>query len=146
MTNPLETLHKKADRCRIISLSSLAILILFYALQFLWVAPNAHLTDHSAQWITLGVYTIPLILFAPAMASGNARAYAWFCFLLMIYFCDSVITAFAVPHALGYLGVAESLAICLLFTAAMYAAKWYGLIANNGISNRKKKNTQEANP
>lgn len=144
MINTLETLHQKADRCRVASLCSLAVLVLLYASQFLWVAPNAHLTDDSAQWLTLGLYIIPLLLFAPAMKSGNARAYAWLCFLLMIYFCDSVITAFAVPHTLGYLGVAESLAICLLFTTAMYAAKWYGLIANNGVSNRKKKNTQEA--
>ena len=57
----------------------------------------------------------------------------------MIYFCDSVITAFAIPHTLGYLGLAQSITISVLFVAAMYATKWYGLIANNGISNRKKK-------
>jgi len=145
MNELLESLHLKANRCKTASLVSFTVLISLYLLQFLWVAPNAHLTDNSAQWILLSVYIVPLLLFAPGLKAGKARTYAWFCFMLMIYFCDSVVTAFAIPHVLGYLGVAESLTICFLFTTAMYATKWYGLIDNNGVSNRKKKNQEEPN-
>lgn len=140
MNNSLETLHNKANRCKLITLSSVALLILLYATQFVWVSPNAHLTDNSPQWRLLGLFVIPLLLFIPGFIKGKATTYAWFCFLLMLYFCDSVITAFALPHPLGYLGVAESVTICVLFCSAMYAAKWYGLIANDGVSNRQKKN------
>ena len=139
LDNLLINLNAKANRCRQASLLCLACLAAFYAAQFLWAAPSAHVSDPNPQWLKLGLYIIPLALFAPGMATGKAVAYAWFCFLLMIYFCDSVITAFAIPHTLGYLGLAQSITICVLFVAAMYATKWYGLIANNGISNRKKK-------
>ena len=143
LENSLDQLRHKATRCKHASIASLVVLIALYTAQFIWIAPNAHLTDNSPQWFMLAIYIVPLLLFAPGIIAGQARTYAWFCFILMLYFCDTVITAFAVPHALGYLGIAESLAVVVLFSAAMYAAKWYGLIANNGISNRKKKNSDQ---
>ncbi len=143
LENTLDPLRHKATRCKHISLASLIVLIALYAAQFIWIGPNAHLTNNSPQWFMLAIYVIPLLLFAPGMLTEQARTYAWFCFILMLYFCDTVITAFAVPHTLGYLGIAESLTVVVLFSAAMYAAKWYGLIANNGISNRKKKKSND---
>lgn len=143
LENTLAPLRHKATRCKQTAIASLAMLIALYTAQFIWVAPNAHLTNNSPQWFMLAIYIIPLLLFAPGIITGQARTYAWFCFILMLYFCDTVITAFAVPHTLGYLGIAESLTIVVLFCASMYAAKWYGLIANNGISNRKKKSDDQ---
>ena len=138
-SNLIENLQAKASHCKQASLVFLVGLITLYAVQFLWVAPSAHASDPNPQWLKLAFYSIPLLLFVPGMVANKAAAYAWLCFLLMIYFCDGVITAFAIPHTLGYLGLAQSILICLLFIATMYATKWYGLIANNGISNRKKK-------
>ena len=143
LENTLDHLRRKATRCKHTSVASLIVLIALYAAQFIWIAPDAHLTDNSPQWFMLAIYVIPLLLFAPGILTEQARTYAWFCFILMLYFCDTVITAFAVPHTLGYLGIAESLTVVVLFSAAMYAAKWYGLIANNGVSNRKKKNNDK---
>ncbi|OUS29260.1 hypothetical protein A9Q99_09105 [Gammaproteobacteria bacterium 45_16_T64] len=144
MNYPMDTLRSKASRCKQLTLINVAILLAVYALQFLWAAPEAHATNNNPQWIMLAIYIVPLLLFVPGIYSGKARTYAWFCFILMIYFCGSVISSFAVPHPLGYLGIAQSITICLLFITAMYAAKWFGLIANNGISNRKKKNSDDS--
>ncbi|PCJ47433.1 MAG: hypothetical protein COA99_00980 [Moraxellaceae bacterium] len=138
MNHPLELLHPKALRCKKATLACLVILIVCYIIQFIWVAPNANTKVNSPQWGSLCLYVIPLLLFTLGIYFNSARAYAWFCFILMLYFCDSVISAFAIPHALGYLGVIESITIAILFTAAMYATKWYGLIANDGVSNRSK--------
>lgn len=143
MNYPMDTLRAKAARCKLFSLVSITLLLSVYAVQFLWAAPNAHATDNSPQWVVLAVYIVPLLLFVPGIYGGNPRTYAWFCFIIMIYFCDSVITSFAVPHLLGYLGIVQSITICVLFVSAMYAAKWFGLIANNGVSNRKKKQTSD---
>lgn len=69
-------------------------------------------------------HIIPLSLFIPSLLKRNPKAYIWFCFIVLLYFCEGVINAFALPHILGWLGLIEVTLITAVFITSMYAARW----------------------
>jgi len=138
MPHSLEKISRKANTYKQTTLICLALLIATYTCRFFWLVPPVG----ASPLLIWSIHTLPMLLFLPGLTLGKPRTYAWFCFILLIYFCSSVITGFHVPHILGYLGIIESILLSILFITAMYGARWFGLLANNGISYKEAKKNQ----
>ena len=136
MTHSLDKITRKATFYKQVTLTCLALLITTYTCRFFWLVPPPEGASPMVIW---AIHAIPLMLFLPGIIHDKPRVYAWFCFILTIYFCMSVVTGFAVPHILGYLGIIESVLQCVIFISAMFGARWFGLLANNGISYKEAK-------
>lgn len=64
----------------------------------------------------------PLLVFIPAVVSGDARQLSWLCFVLMFYFCFYVVHAFYPPPA-NYLAWLRLFLLCGLFLFALLAIR-----------------------
>lgn len=71
--------------------------------------------------LTLVIYG-PLLVFIPAVVSGDARQLSWLCFVLMFYFCFYVVHAFYPPPA-NYLAWLRLALLGGLFVLAMLAIR-----------------------
>lgn len=110
-----------APRLRLARALSLAS---FFGLIALLTINNLLFADlHGARTgVILAVELVPLALLLPGMLLGNARAHAWTCFVVNLYFIKGVLAAFDPARALfGYLEVAISLA---LFVSALLYVRW----------------------
>ncbi|HWD30365.1 DUF2069 domain-containing protein [Pseudomonas caricapapayae] len=110
-----------APRLRLARALSLAS---FFGLIALLTVNNLLFADlHGARTgVILAVELVPLALLLPGMLLGNARAHAWTCFVVNLYFIKGVLAAFDPARALfGYLEVAISLA---LFVSALLYVRW----------------------
>jgi uncharacterized membrane protein len=115
---PLEWLEPRVRLTRALSLAAFASLVV------LLVVNTLFFTDlHGARsWVILGVQLLPLALVAPGMIGGSARAHAWMCFVLNLYFITGVEAAFDPSRALfGWLEVVISLT---LFVSALLYIRW----------------------
>jgi len=103
---------------RAISLLSFFALILVL---LIWTLVFADL--HGARpWVILSIELVPLALLAPGLLMGSARAHAWMCFLVNLYFIKGVLAAF--DPARSMLGWAETLLSLTLFCAALMYTRW----------------------
>ncbi len=73
-------------------------------------------------WIVLGAQLAPLLLLTPGMILGTARAHAWTCFVVNLYFIQGVLAAFDPSKAL-YGWVLSGLSFSL-FCAALMFTRW----------------------
>lgn len=108
-------------RLRLVRALSLAS---FFGLIALLTINNLMFADlHGARTgVILAVELVPLALLLPGMLLGNARAHAWTCFVVNLYFIKGVLAAFDPARALfGWLEVAISLA---LFISALLYVRW----------------------
>jgi len=112
------TLESKAKTTGLITRLSFLLLILFYTLRFLWLAP----ASSANPWVIWLIYLLPLIGFTPAVLSGKPRPHAWLCFVLLVYFLGAVITA-TQPN-LALFGWIEVILLVTLFNSAMLFARW----------------------
>lgn len=115
---PLEWLTPRVRLTRALSLAA------FFSLIALLVVNTLFFTDlHGARpWVILGIQLLPLALVTPGMLSGSARAHAWMCFVLNLYFITGVEAAFDPSRALfGWLEVVISLT---LFVSALLYIRW----------------------
>ena len=112
------TLESKAKATGVITRLSFLLLLLFYSLRFLWLAP----ASSANPWVIWLIYLLPLIGFTPAVLSGKPRPHAWLCFVLLVYFLGAVITA-TQPN-LALLGWIEVILLVTLFNSAMLFARW----------------------
>ena len=112
------TLESKAKATGVITRLSFLLLLLFYTLRFLWLAP----ASSANPWVIWLIYLLPLIGFTPAVLSGKPRPHAWLCFVLLVYFLGAVITA-TQPN-LALLGWIEVILLVTLFNSAMLFARW----------------------
>jgi len=72
--------------------------------------------------VILAIELIPLLLLLPGMLLGSARAHAWTCFVVNIYFIKGVLAAFDPARALfGWVEVLVSLG---LFVSALLYVRW----------------------
>ncbi len=114
----LEWLQPRLNISRVASLVSflgLAILLVVWNLKFANVPGNL-------LWVILGVQLVPLLLLAPGIILGHARAHAWVCFVVNLYFIQGVLAAFDPSKALyGWLLTALSVS---LFCAALMYTRW----------------------
>ncbi|WP_028635027.1 DUF2069 domain-containing protein [Pseudomonas parafulva] len=115
---PLEWL---APRLRLARATSLA---LFFGLIALLVVNNLWFANlHGARvGVILAIELIPLLLLLPGMLLSSARAHAWTCFVVNIYFIKGVLAAFDPGRAV--FGWAEVLISLGLFIAALLYVRW----------------------
>lgn len=76
----------------------------------------------AALLITAGKW-LPLLLLGLQLKNSSANHNIWFAYLIIPYFCWSVLKGFA-PALAGWFGIVESIALALLFTLAVSCARF----------------------
>jgi len=117
----LPSLEWLAPRVRVTRALSLAC---FFGLIALLVVNNLWFADlHGARVeVIMAIELIPLLLLLPGMLMGSARAHAWTCFVVNIYFIKGVLAAFDPARAVfGWVEVLVSLA---LFISGLLFVRW----------------------
>lgn len=114
----LEWLQPRIKLSRALSLFSFIALLL---LLLVWNLAFADL--HGARiGVVLAIQLLPLALLAPGIVLGNARAHAWACFVVNLYFIQGVLAAIDPARAL--FGVLEALISFNLFCCALLYTRW----------------------
>ena len=114
----LDWLKPRLAVTRALSLLSFLALIVHVGV---WNALFADL--HGARpWVVLSVLLVPLLIFVPGMLLGSARAHAWLCFVVNIYFIQGVLAA--IDPARSLYGWTEAILSLVLFCSAMYYTRW----------------------
>ncbi|MFK0312943.1 DUF2069 domain-containing protein [Pseudomonas sp. NPDC090233] len=115
---PLEWLAPRLRLTRALSLAFYFGLIALLAVNNLWFA-NLH---GARVGVILAIELVPLLLLLPGMLLGSARAHAWTCFVVNIYFIKGVLAAFDPARAVfGWVEVLVSLG---LFVSALLFVRW----------------------
>lgn len=115
---PLEWLAPRLRLTRALSLASFFGLMALLVVNNLWFA-NLH---EARVEVILAIELVPLLLLLPGMLMGSARAHAWTCFVVNIYFIKGVLAAFGPARAVfGWVEVLVSLS---LFVAGLLYVRW----------------------
>lgn len=114
----LEWLRPRMKLSRALSLFSfLSLLVLL----LVWNLAFADL--HGARiGVVLAIQLLPLALLAPGLLLGNARAHAWACFVVNLYFIQGVLAAIDPQRAL--FGALEAVISFILFCSALLYTRW----------------------
>lgn len=121
IAKPLPSLEWLQPR---LNISRAASLLSFFSLAALLLVWNLHYANIPGKllWVILGLQLTPLLLLAPGLLLGNARAHAWACFVVNLYFIQGVLAAFDPSKALyGWLLTLLSFS---LFCAALMYTRW----------------------
>lgn len=115
---PLDWLVPRVRFSRALSLACFFGLIALLVVNNLWFADL-----HGARVeVIMAIELIPLLLLLPGMLMGSARAHAWTCFVVNIYFIKGVLAAFDPARALfGWVEVLVSLG---LFVSGLLFVRW----------------------
>ncbi len=110
----IPVLRKKYTVARATALFSLlGILIIFTFNNF---------TQHWGSLTIWVVQCLPLLIFIPGILKSKYRTYSWLCFVLLVYFINTVVNAMASSVPLPtYILLAL---IVILFIVAMMASRW----------------------
>lgn len=119
-----DTLTKKAEFARILTLVALGGLIILFVVWRAIVLPAEHAIT------IIAIHAIPLLLFIPGLLARKPKVFIWLCFVILLYFCQGIMSSFALPSALGVIGLLESILTSWLFCAAMMAARYYARMEN----------------
>jgi uncharacterized membrane protein len=119
---PLPSLTWLQPRLRLSRAISLLSFIALAALQVLWDVHYANIPSAKLLWAVLGLQLVPLLILAPGLLMGNARAHAWACFVVNIYFIQGVLAAFD-PSKAWYGWLLSGISLCLFCAALMYT-RW----------------------
>ncbi len=115
---PLDWLLPRVRTTRALSLACFFGLIVLLVVNNLWFA-NLH---GARVEVILAVELVPLALLLPGMLRGSARAHAWTCFVVNIYFIKGVLAAFDPSRAMfGWVEVLVSLG---LFVSGLLYVRW----------------------
>ena len=115
---PLEWLEPRVRATRVLSLVAFFSLMALLTVNNLWFA-NLH---GARVGVILAIELVPLLLVLPGMLTGSARAHAWTCFVVNLYFIKGAIAAFDPNRQLfGLLEMAASLAV---FCSALLYVRW----------------------
>jgi uncharacterized membrane protein len=115
---PLQWLAPRLRLTRALSLAFFFGLIALLVVNNLWFA-NLH---GARVEVILAIELVPLLLLLPGMLKGSARAHAWTCFVVNIYFIKGVLAAFDPARALfGWVEVLVSLG---LFISGLLFVRW----------------------
>lgn len=118
---PLPSLEWLQPRLRASRAFTLISFIALAALLLVWNLCFANIPDRLL-WVIIAMHLVPLLLLAPGLIIGNARAHAWTCFVVNIYFIQGVLAAFD-PNKALYGWLLTILSFCL-FCAAMMYTRW----------------------
>ncbi|AYC32163.1 DUF2069 domain-containing protein [Pseudomonas cavernae] len=104
--------------------SRLLSLLCYFALVLLLLVWDLVFADlHGARtWVILLIELAPLLILAPGLLLGNARAHAWLCFVVNLYFIKGVLAAFDPSRSV--LGWSEALLSLVLFCTALLYTRW----------------------
>lgn len=118
---PLPPLDWLMPRMRLARGMSAGLLLALIALLALW---NQFFADlHGARsWVITSIELAPLLLVAPGMLLGSARAHAWVCFVVNLYFIKGVLAW--IDPARMWLGILETLLSVALFVCALLYTRW----------------------
>lgn len=121
IAKPLPSLEWLQPRLKF---SRVATLVSFFALTALLLAWNLFIAEIPGElrWVIASLQLIPMLLLAPGLILGNARAHAWTCFVVNLYFIQGVLAAFDPSKAL--FGWAETLLSVSLFCSALLYTRW----------------------
>jgi uncharacterized membrane protein len=118
---PLPSLEWLEPRVKLSRALSLFSFIALLTLLLVWNLAFADL--HGARvGVVLAIQLLPLALLAPGMLMGNARAHAWACFVVNIYFIQGVLAAIDPARAL--FGALEAVISFGLFCTALLYTRW----------------------
>ncbi|SER60846.1 Uncharacterized membrane protein [Azotobacter beijerinckii] len=118
---PLPSLEWLAPRLKASRALTLASFLALATLLVMWNLAFADL--HGARpWVIIGIQLLPLALLAPGLLLGNARAHAWACFVVNLYFIQGVTAA--IDPARRLFGWLEALLGLTLFCAALLYTRW----------------------
>ena len=118
---PLPTLEWLQPRLKLTRALSLFSFIALFVLLLVWNLGFADL--HGARtWVVLSIQLGPLLLLAPGLFLGSARAHAWTCFVVNIYFIQGVLAA--IDPARMLFGLLEALISFELFCSALLYTRW----------------------
>jgi uncharacterized membrane protein len=118
---PLPSLDWLAPRLKLSRTLSLLCFVALLVLLLVWNLVFADL--HGARtWVVLSIQLLPLLLLAPGLLLGNARAHAWACFVVNIYFIQGVLAAIDPNRAV--FGILETLLSFGLFCSALLYTRW----------------------
>ena len=118
---PLPSLDWLKPRLAISRAASLASFLALAVLLLVWNLLFAELPG-TLLWVILAFQLAPLLLLAPGLILGNARAHAWTCFVVNLYFIQGVLASFDPSKAL--FGWLETLLSFSLFCAALMYTRW----------------------
>lgn len=114
----LDWLAPRLRLARALSLAFFLGLIALLVVNNLWFA-NLH---GARVEVILAIEVVPLLLLFPGMLLGSARAHAWVCFVVNIYFIKGVLAAFDPARAVfGWVEIVASLG---LFIAGLLYVRW----------------------
>ena len=121
IAKPLPSLEWLQPR---LNISRVASLLSFFSLTALLLVWNLHYANIPGKllWVILGLQLTPLLLLAPGLLLGNARAHAWACFVVNIYFIQGVLAAIDPARAL--FGALETVISLGLFCSALLYVRW----------------------
>lgn len=108
----------KARFSRILTLFSYFGLMAWFTLWHIFLIP----VPTANPWVILLVHLAPLLAFSWVIYTGSPRGHAWFCFVLILPFIQSVLAAFN-PNTQLY-GLGYALLVSLLFSSAMMYTRW----------------------
>ena len=115
---PVQWLVPRLRLTRALSMACFFGLIALLVVNNLWFA-NLH---GARVEVILAIELVPLLLLLPGMLTGSARAHAWTCFVVNIYFIKGVLAAFDPARAVfGWVEVLVSLG---LFIAGLLYVRW----------------------
>jgi len=118
---PLPSLDWLKPRLRLTRGLSLALYLALLLLLLVWNLAFADL--HGARtWVVLLIELVPLLILAPGLLPGSARAHAWLCFVVNLYFIKGVLAALDPQRTL--LGWSEALLSFALFCCALLYVRW----------------------
>lgn len=118
---PLPSLDWLKPRMAVSRAISLTSFLALTALLLVWNLMFADLPG-KLLWVILAFQLAPLLLLAPGLIIGNARAHAWTCFVVNLYFIQGVLAAFDPSKAL--FGWVQALLSVSLFCAALMYTRW----------------------
>ena len=118
---------------RKITLSAYFLLLIYMPLWLIVLNPSA-----MSPWLSLAMFSVPLLLPLKGLIKGNPYTYAWTNFIMMLYFLHSLTTLWVSSSDLIWASI-ELILTSIVFLAATYYAKYRG--QELGLSIRKKKTT-----
>jgi uncharacterized membrane protein len=122
-----DTLIAKADLAQKLTLAALFGLVVLFSAWFLVLIPPGH------PLTILNIHIVPLLLFVPGLLKKKHKVFIWLCFVILLYFCQSVMNSFALPTTMGVIGIIQATLCVWLFCAAMMAARYYARLENSSI-------------
>lgn len=120
-----------------ITLISYFSLLIFMPTWLIFINP----TEGFSPYLTLAMFTLPLLFPLKGLLQGTPYTYAWSNFILMLYFLHSLTTLWVSPEDLVWASI-ELILCTTMFIGATYYAKYRG--QELGLSIRKKKTDKES--